>query len=236
LPTILITGANRGLGLEMTRQYAADGWSIHACCRVPGDAKELAELSNEYPGKVELHTLDVGAADQVEALATKLRTASIDILLNNAGVLGAEIDTPTGAGLGDIDYDEWAEVLRINTVAPMRMTEAFVEPLGRSERKLIVFLSSQMGSITDLADSGFYAYRTSKAALNMVVKLLSIDLKSHGIRTLAVHPGWVRTEMGGSTAPVGITESISGLRNVIENYGGEQTGCFYRYDGVELPW
>lgn len=236
MPTILITGANRGLGLEMAQQYAADGWSIQACCRAPAAASDLAALSGKYPGKISVHQLEVDAPDQVEALAATMRGQSIDILLNNAGILGAKIDAPGGAGLGHVDYEGWADVLRINTIAPLRLSEALVEPLARGEMKLIVFMSSFMGSIGGIEETGFYAYRTSKAALNMVVKMLSIDLKSRGIRTLAVHPGWVRTDMGGDTAPVGITESISGLRNVIENYGGDQTGRFYRYDGVELPW
>jgi NAD(P)-dependent dehydrogenase (short-subunit alcohol dehydrogenase family) len=220
----------------MTRQYVADGWSIHACCRNPAEADDLAALSQANPGKITLHKLDVDVPDQIEALGQEMRGEAIDILLNNAGILGAKIDAPGGAGLGDIDYDGWADVLRINTIAPMRLTEALVEPLARSEMKLVVFMSSHMGSITDLVDSGFYAYRSSKAAVNMVVKLLSIDLKDKGIRTLSVHPGWVRTDMGGSTAPVGIEESITGLRKVIADYRADQTGCFYRFDGVELPW
>ena len=236
MPTMLVTGANRGLGLEMVRQFVGDGWRIYACCRAPEAATELAGLAAQSDGAITLHTLDVGKPAQIEALAEALRGTPIDMLVNNAGLLGHSIDEQAAGAFGSVDYDAWVEVLEINTMAPLRVAEAFVDHVAASEMKLMFFMSTHMGSITDLADGGFYPYRSSKAALNLVVKGLSIDLAPRGVRTLAVHPGWVSTDMGSPAAPVTPPESIAGIRQVVAGYGDGQTGRFYQYDGKELPW
>ena len=236
MPSMLVTGASRGLGLEMVRQFGADGWRIYACCRTPDTAAALAALAAESSGAVSVHALDVGDAAQIEALAASLAGTPIDMLVNNAGLLGHSIDDQAPGTFGTIDYESWMQVHAINTMAPLRMAEAFADHVAASEIKLMFFMSTHMGSITDLADGNFYPYRSSKAALNLVVKALSIDLAPRGIRTLAVHPGWVSTDMGSAAAPVTPPESIAGIRRVVAGYGGGQTGRFYQYDGTELPW
>ena len=236
MPSMLVTGANRGLGLEMVHQFSTDGWRIHACCRSPATADALTAFAAESAGAISVHPLDVGSPDQIDALAAALRGTPIDMLVNNAGVLGHSIEARAPGAFGTLDYAAWERVHAINTAAPLRVAEAFVDHVAASERKLMFFMSTHMGSITDLADGGFYPYRSSKAALNLLVKALSIDLASRGVRTLAVHPGWVSTDMGGTGAPVSPPESVAGIRRVVAGYGGDQTGRFYQYDGTELPW
>ena len=236
MPSMLVTGANRGLGLEMARQFGADGWRIHACCRAPEAAPALAALAADSGGAVTVHPLDVGSAEGIAVLAEALRGTALDMLVNNAGVLGHSIDERGPGAFGTLDYAAWERVHAINTVAPLRMAEAFVEHVAASEMKLMFFMSTHMGSIADLAEGGFYPYRSSKAALNLLVKALSIDLAPRGVRTIAVHPGWVSTDMGSSAAPVTPPESVAGIRRVVAGYGAERTGRFYQYDGKELPW
>ena len=236
MASMLVTGASRGLGLEMVRQFVGDGWRIYACCRTPETATGLAALAAGSDGAITLHTLDVSKPEQIRALAEEFRGTPIDMLVNNAGLLGCSIDAMEPAAFGSIDYDAWMQVHEINTMAPLRVTEAFVDHVAASEEKLLLFMSTHMGCITELADGGLYPYRSSKAALNLLVKGLSIDLAPRGVRTLAVHPGWVVTDMGGPDAPVNKVDSIAGIRQVVANYGGGQTGRFYQYDGRELPW
>ena len=236
MASMLVTGASRGLGLEMVRQFVDDGWRIYACCRNPDGANALAALAAGSDGAITLHTLDVSEPEQIEALAEAFRGTPIDMLVNNAGLLGCTIDDQAPATFGTIDYEAWLEVHEINTMAPLRVTEAFVDHVAQSEMKLLFFMSTHMSSITDLADGGLYSYRSSKAALNLLVKALSIDLAPRGVRTIAVHPGWVVTDMGGPQAPVNKEDSIAGIRRVVAGYGGGQTGRFFQYDGKELPW
>lgn len=236
MPSILITGANRGLGLELARQYAAAGWRVFACCRKPSGATELTQLAGGSGGKLSVHAMEVTKPGEINAVAAALKGEKIDVLFNNAGVLGGALSEPKPMSFGAIDYAMWEETLRTNTLAPVRVAEAFVEHVAASERKLMVFMSTYMSSISELSEGGYYQYRSSKAALNLVVKALSIDLKPRGVRTLAVHPGWVSTEMGGPSAPVKPPDSIKGLRQVIEAYGKDETGQFYNYDGKQFGW
>lgn len=230
MPTLLITGANRGLGLEFVRQYAADGWRIHACCREPGQAAELNRLAAGSGGKVTVHALDVTNHAQIDALARALGQESIDLLLSNAGVY---VDRK---GLGALDYEGWARTFRINTMAPIKLAEAFTEQVARSERKLIVNVTSLMGSIGDNGSGGSYVYRSSKAALNAATRSLSIDLAPRGISACVIHPGWVKTDMGGSNAPLEAPESVRSMRSVIERAHQGGSGKFFDYDGEILPW
>jgi len=230
MPAVLITGANRGIGLEFARSFAKDGWRVHACCRTPDRAKDLRALCDSSGGAVTLRRLDVTDGLKVASLARELADEPIDILLNNAGVYGPK------TGFGETDYDQWMPVFAVNTLAPMRMAERFVEHLERGQRKLIVNISSRMGSIGDNASGGNYIYRSSKAALNMVSKSLSVDLAGRGITVVVFHPGWVRTDMGGPGAAIAPDESVTGMRAVIDRLGVEDTGKFFNYDGGELPW
>lgn len=227
MPTVLITGTNRGLGLEYTRQYAADGWRVIATCRNPDAATELGKLE----GEVEIHALDVTDHGQIMGLAKTLRKEVIDLLLNNAGVYG-----PRPSKLGGIDYDVWEEVMRINVMAPLKVVEAFRDHVAASEMKKIAIMSSKMGSMGDNESGASYVYRSSKAALNAVAKSLSVDLQLRGIAVAVLHPGWVRTDMGGPSGLIDAPESVSGLRHVIENLTLETSGQFFNYDGADIPW
>jgi NAD(P)-dependent dehydrogenase (short-subunit alcohol dehydrogenase family) len=223
MPTILITGANRGIGLEAARQFAAAGWTVHACCREPAKADALRKLKS-----VVLHALDVGDFAAIDALAAKLRGTAIDVLLNNAG-RNARVE------FGATDYERWAELFRVNTMAPMKLTEAFVDHIASSTKKLVINISSIMGSIAS-SDGKWYPYRSSKAALNMVGKCLAKDLAPRGITVLSVHPGWVRTDMGGANAALSPEDSVGGIKRLIEGATPAVNGRFYQYDGKELPW
>ena len=231
MPSALITGANRGLGLEFARQYAADGWQVFATCRNPTSTLELRRLANTSDQKLRVMALDVTDSASVKTAAAELDGQAIDILLNNAGVGGAR-----GQTIGNLDYEAWAKVLDVNTMGPMRVAEAFVDHVSRSERKLIVTLTSGMGSIADNASGGAFAYRSSKAAVNMVMRSLAIDLAPRGITCVVVNPGWVRTDMGGPHATLTPTESVKRLRDLIETLGPAQSGKFFNHDGREYPW
>ena len=233
MPTVLITGANRGLGLEFTRQYAADGWRVLACCRAPNDAPELATVR----GDLTIHDLAGGDVAAIDRLAGSLKGTAIDVLLNNAGYFGPrpKADNNPAQLFGHIDYGIWQEVIRINTFAPMKMAEAFVDHVAASAQKKIVTISSTEGSISK-AQGGIYAYKTSKAAVNMVMRNLSVDLKPRGIVTASFCPGWVKTRMGGATAPLEPVESIAGVRRVIAGLTLETTGRFWLYNGETVSW
>ena len=230
MPTTLITGANRGLGLEFVRQYDGDGWRVYACCRRPSEADALRGIAAASDGRVTVHALDVADHGSVDALAAELKDAAIDLLLNNAGVMGAR------NGFGEIDYDLWGHVLRVNTMGPMKVTEAFVEQVARSERKVVAHVTSKMGSIADNTSGHAYVYRSSKAALNAVNMSLSHDLRRRGIVAVVVHPGWVKTDMGGQGAPTEIPESISGMREVLGKLTERDSGRFFDFTGAEIPW
>lgn len=230
MPTALITGANRGLGLEFVRQYAQDGWRVHACCRDPRAATELAALAGGSKGAVQVHALDVADFAQIERLARALDGEALDLLLNNAGIY------PRDSDLGQLDYAAWERAFRVNAMAPLRMAEAFVEHVARSQRRLIASVTSLMGSIGDNGSGGSYAYRSSKAALNMANKSLSIDLRDRGVTAIVLHPGWVKTDMGGASAPIEAPESVRGMRAVIGRVGLADSGKFFDYEGDELPW
>ncbi len=230
MPTVLITGANRGIGLALARGYLAEGWRVHACCRQPGKAKDLKALQAAAGDRLAIHRLDVTDGLKVANLARELAEESLDLLINNAGISGPR------SGFGETDYDRWQPVFAVNTFAPLRMAERFVEQVARSERKLIVNISSIMGSIAENAGSKSIIYRASKAALNQVSKSLAVALGPRGITVILFHPGWVSSDMGGSEAPVAPEDSAAGMRAVIEGVTAEDNGRFFNYKGEELPW
>jgi len=231
MTTILITGANRGLGLEFCRQYAQAGWQVIACCRHPEQATELNNLAEQYQ-TIKLECLDVADFEQIDKLAQKLTDQAIDVLLNNAGLYG---DT-SQSGFGQLNYQVWSDTLRVNTLAPIKMAEAFLPHLQASQQKLLVTVSSLMGSIADNTSGGSIVYRSSKAAVNAAMKSLAIDLRQQEIGVLILHPGWVKTDMGGPNAMIEAQESISGMRAVIADFSLEQTGCFLKYNGQAMAW
>lgn len=223
MPTVLITGAARGLGLDFVKQYAARGWRVHACAREPDALKGIA-------GDVQAHRLEVTDYAAVAALARTLSGEAIDVLINNAGIAGREATV-----LGSIDPVVWRQTFEVNTLAPLMIAEAFVEHVARSQGRKLIAISSRLGSI-GLADSGRYAYRASKAALNMEWKGLSKDLAGKGVICVVLHPGWVQTDMGGTAATLTIEQSVPAMVKVIDGLKPADSGRFLNYDGAELPW
>jgi len=232
MKTLLITGANRGIGLEFCNQYAAAGWRVLACCRDPHKADALNRLAARYPDLIKPHALDVTDHAQIDQLARTLTDETIDLLINNAGVYPAA----DKGGFGHTDYAEWMAAFNINTMAPLKIVEAFVRQIARSKLKLIVTITSQMGSIADNSSGGSYLYRSSKAAANMVVKSLAVDLKERGITSVAFNPGWVKTDMGGPNAMIPVEQSVADMRKVIDGLTVADTGKFIGNDGLVIPW
>ena len=224
--TVLVTGANRGLGLEFARQYAADGWRVIACCRSPDEAADLKKLD----GKVEIQALDVASQDSIQNLAKTLAGTPIDVLINNAGIHGDR------RALGETDVALWKKTFEVNTIAPTQILSALLDNVVSSAQKKVVNITSKVGSIGDGPSGGSYAYRTSKTALNMAMANAAHELRNHGITVLLLHPGWVQTDMGGPSAPVSIEQSITGMRRVIDKATQAETGHFYDYTGRQLPW
>lgn len=230
MPTLLITGANRGLGFELTREFARRHWRVLACCRSPEEAGELQALA-AVAETVAIHRLEVGDNSQVRDLAGRLDGTPIDILFNNAGIFG-----PEHQGFGETDEAGWIEAFRINCIAPLHLAEAFVEHVAASERRVIATMGSVMGSITENNDGNHYAYRSSKAAAHMVMKGLAVDLAPRGIVAVVLHPGWVQTRMGGSAAPLRPEESAAGMTEVLLGLRREQSGRLIDYRGQVHPW
>ncbi|HUN25586.1 MAG TPA: SDR family oxidoreductase [Steroidobacteraceae bacterium] len=232
MATVLVTGASRGLGLELVRQYGAEDWEVIACARAPSKAAELAALAAASAGRIRVHPLDVTDFAAVDVLARELGGRSIDVLINDAGTMGGR-----GGGFGASAFPEWESIFRLNAFAPMKMAEAFVAHVARSTEKKIVSVSTIMASMARNDLGGFYPYRASKAALNAITVSLAVDLgRRHGIIAAAVHPGWVRTDMGGPRADIDARTSVLGMRQVIAGLTPERAGRFWAYDGSELPW
>lgn len=230
--TALITGANRGIGLEFATQYVAAGWRVLACCRYPEKSAALNKLAERNPESITIHALDVADHVQIDRLAQTLADVSIDLLINNAGIY----PDSDKSGFGHTDYAQWIEAFRINTMAPLKMAETFSAQIARGKLKTIVNITSKMGSIADNSGGGSYQYRSSKAALNMVVKSLAVDLKPLGITAVVFHPGWVQTDMGGPNAMISAEQSVSGMRKVISGLSIKESGSFLAYDGQLIPW
>lgn len=221
MPTVLITGASRGIGRGFADHYRAAGWRVVATCRDPA----AAGLEGEA------HPLDVTDDASVQALAQALKGEPIDLLINNAGVTNRP-----GSQIGSLDYGAWAEVLAVNALAPLRVAEALTGNVAASDRKLMVFLSSMMGSIARTGSGDSIIYRSSKACLNAAVNVLGNGLRSRGIACVLFHPGWVRTDMGGSSAAIDVATSVGGMTGVIEGLTLADSGRFLNYDGAEIPW
>ena len=228
--TILITGANRGLGLGFVKKYLEN--NVHVLCtsRDVTGSKELLSYKERYPNNLEIFELDLLKENAASTLANFLKDRPIDILINNAGV------GSSNQHFEAVSSKPWLEVLRVNLIAPLMITQSTIENVKKSSDKKIYFLSSQLGSIGDNNGGGMYIYRTSKAGLNQVVKSLSVDLKPQGITVVSLHPGWVKTDMGGPNAPLSIDESVEGMMQVIDTTDIRDTGKFLNYDGKELPW
>lgn len=220
MPTVLITGANRGLGLEFARQYAGDRWTVIATARDPDAATELKATG------AEVHAFDAADPAGLDALQAALGDRPIDVLIANAGMLGPQTFDRTG----------WADALMTNVIAPTELAIRLKANVLASEQRRMIALSSTLGSIAGNDSGGLLAYRSSKAALNAAWRSLSIDWKDSGLALAMVHPGWVKTDMGGPGAQIEATTSITGLRNVIANLTPSATGSFLDYQGNRLDW
>jgi len=232
MPNVLVTGSNRGLGIEWVRQYAEEGFRVFATCRHPAEADDLKALAKKHE-TLTIHRLDVTRADDITAIARELLNHPIDILINNAGVY---LEKYEDISLDKFRFDDWELTLRVNTLGCFRVTRALKRQVARSGRRLVVAISSHMGSITEIETPDAYYYRSSKAALNAAMKGLSLELKPLGIGVLILHPGWNNTRMGGPDAPFRPMDTVSGMRQVIDRFDMRHTGKFLRFDGTEIPW
>jgi len=223
MPLVLITGANRGLGLEFARQYAGDGWEVIGCCRHPKAAGALSQVATTTV------KLDVIDARDVTALSKRFAATTIDVLVCNAGVAGTRAPVLTATTQADFDG-----VMRTNVLGPMWLTAALAGRVAAGGK--IAYLSSRMGSIAAMANSGSALYRASKAALNAIVRAAALELAPRGVIAIALHPGWVKTDLGGSGADIDAPTSVAGMRSVLERAGVRESGRFFDYTGKELPW
>jgi NAD(P)-dependent dehydrogenase (short-subunit alcohol dehydrogenase family) len=228
MSTVLITGANRGIGLELAKIYAARGDTVLACCRTPDGAQSL----NEVEGDVEVLKLDVASADSVAALAASLGDKPIDLLINNAGIMGPPVEQQS---VLQMDFDGWAETLEVNTLAPVRVMQALMKNLQAGDDAKLVTITSQMGALS--LDMPFaYAYCTSKAALNKFMKMAAPELGKKGINVCVIHPGWVQTDMGGAGADITPAESAAGIVKTIDGLNADTNGSFWKWDGEVHDW
>jgi NAD(P)-dependent dehydrogenase (short-subunit alcohol dehydrogenase family) len=228
MDTILITGCDYGIGFELARQYAGDGCRVHAVCLQESSRGKLETLGDS----VNFHCLDVSDQAALDALASALKGEAIDLLINNAATFA-----PDGPGTMMLpDQEEFTRVMRINAVAPAYVAAAFEEHVAASEKRRMVFIGTRSGSIGDNGSGGHYPYRVSKAALNMVAKSVSIDFAPRGITAVVMHPGSVATETRTGGTGIAVSQSVAGLRSVIDGLTLEMSGKFLRYDGGEIEW
>ena len=228
--SILITGTNRGIGLEFVKHYLKNNEKVIATCRNKDSAKDLLKLKN-MTNDTTLVELDVSSPNSINEFASKINGQPIDTFINNAGVFG-----PRNNEFGNFNAKEWLDVFNINTIAPLLITQKILKNLRLGKNKKLVFISSKVGSIEENTGGGMYIYRSSKTALNQVIKSLSIDFKDENFIATALHPGWVQTDMGGPNALIDTKTSVKGMAEVIDSLVLKNSGRFYNYDGSSIPW
>ena len=227
---ILITGANRGLGLEFVEHYLESSDDVIATYRNEESSFDLIKMSNEQ-SNLKLLQLDVTSNKSLNSFAENLGDSPIDIFINNAGVYG-----PRNSSFGNVDEENWIPAIKVNAIAPLLLTQLIIKNIRAGTDKKLIYITSKMGSIDDNKGGGAYVYRSSKTALNAVVKSLSVDLENEGIVVALIHPGWVKTDMGGPNALIERDTSVRGMTEVISNLDITSTGNFYNYDGSIIPW
>jgi NAD(P)-dependent dehydrogenase (short-subunit alcohol dehydrogenase family) len=227
---IVITGSNRGIGLALTTVYAQRGDTVFACCRTPGKAKELQALAKNHA--VTVVALDVGDDKSVAALAKQIGSTTVDTLINNAGVSGGPTERQTATSM---DFAAWAEAFNVNALGPVRVMQALLPALKRSRSAKVMSVTSQLGAISlDMAFA--LGYSASKAALNKFMRLAASELKPQGIAVGVIHPGWVKTDMGGPGASITPSESAAGIANVVDQLSLQNTGGFWKWNGSRHEW
>jgi len=221
MATVIITGANRGLGLEMAKQYAAKGWDVIGTAREPEKAKELAGIDSTT-----VMQLDAAEDASVEKFVQELGDRQVDLFINNAGIYGPS----------EFDRDKWLDLFNVNVLGPVKLATALKDNVAKSSDKKMVVISSQVGSIAENDSGSMMYYRTSKAAVNQAWNCLAQQWKDEGLTLAMMHPGWVQTDMGGENADLTPQESVEGMRSVIDGLTHDQNGKFYDYSGREIPW
>lgn len=233
MPRVLITGAGRGLGLEFVRQYVADGWQVYATCRDPDVAADLQALARQG---VQVLPLDIADPNSISRLAGLLDGAALDLLVNNAGIMGAQAHQ----AFGTVEMESYLAVQRTNAVGPLLLTQALLPNLRAAVRDQgqakVAMVSSRMGSIGENSGGGAHLYRASKAALNALSRGMALDLAPLSIHLAVLHPGWVRTEMGGPGGQIDPPQSVAGMRRVIGQLTAAQSGCFVDYQAKDVAW
>jgi NAD(P)-dependent dehydrogenase (short-subunit alcohol dehydrogenase family) len=227
---IVITGTNRGIGLELVRQYLERGHDVDASVRQPEKAPELAALVNKADGRLRIFACDTTREESVRAFAEALGNTTVDMLINNAGISGS------WESFFETNFEEVLRTFNTNALGAMRVTRALLPHLRRSSQRRIINMSSAYGSITEATGGILFGYRLSKVALNMATKVISQDLREEGFTILAVHPGWVKTDMGGPDALISVDESVQRVIAQIERRGPADSGTFFDFTGKTLPW
>lgn len=229
--TIVVTGANRGIGLEFVKQLLNQNHHVIACCRQPENATELLKLKQTHD-QLEVMPLDVTKLDSINNLAKSLKDVPIDWLINNAGISGKP-----GVTLGNIETENFLNVFHTNCVGPIQLADALLDNIKSSHDKLVITITSRMGSIADNDSGRSYAYRCSKAAVNMGMRSFALDVEKLGVKCMLLHPGWVQTDMGGAQAQVTCEQSVKGMLDVINKQGNTaHAEVLWRYDNETIPW
>lgn len=226
----IVTGANRGIGLELARQLTARGDTVLAGVRDPVSAEELRSLASSQGSLLQIHACDIASDESARAFAASLGHEPVDVLINNAGIFGKN------HGLEELDLDDVARTYNVNALGPIRVTRAVLPLLRKGKTRKIVHITSGMGSVTDNTSGGSYGYRMSKAALNMAAKSMSVDLRPEGILCVVMTPGWVKTDMGGPSAPTDVKESASRMIGMIDKMTLDDTGKFFDFKGGTIPY
>ena len=227
MPNVLITGANRGIGLQLTKHYIEAGWEVIATYRNAEGNEALQALASP---QLTLLQADVNNDEGISKIASYFQGQGLDLLINNAGIYG-----PRDQTFGKVERQAWREILEVNTISPMMLAQSLADSLAQNKGVLAI-ISSKVGSIDDNTSGNAYMYRSSKTAVNQVIKCLSIDLGPRDITVVSLHPGWVRTDMGGPNGSIDVVESVAGLTNVIAHVSADQNGHFINYDGSPIPW
>lgn len=226
---IVITGANRGIGLGLVEKFISRGHTLWACCRNPHGARELWEMERDYGDRFRIAELDVTSEREISAFREKMFETPVDLLINNAGVF-----PENSTNLADMTAENMTKAFSVNTLGPALVSQAMLKSLMMATDPKVVNITSKMGSITDNTSGAYYAYRVSKCALNMFNKSFSIDCPK--VTSVVVHPGWVQTDMGGKTAPTTVEQSVDGIFGLIMELSIKDSGRFLNYQGNEIPW
>lgn len=234
MANIIITGANRGIGLALVKTYLLGGNRVFALCRQPQQADQLNELAAGAGGQLTVHTVDMADADSITTFAGSLKDTPVDVLLNVAGIVGGRTDSLLKAPFSEADFDDWRTAFEVMTIGPFRLTQAVLPNLIAARGKVMT-VSSQIAAST-WPRGGLYAYGATKAAVNRLMRSLAFDLRDKGVTVALVHPGWVQTDMGGANAEITPQESAAGIKQVLDGLTLEDTGKFFKWNGEEHAW